>query len=195
MVFLLHTGDLVLKVYILPTPPNRALLKVLYDMTLDKDYGALTQRLGMYLRSTKLDHYYKRQELLLLINKLYLSNIFKYTDSGSVAWFVQSLQNATIGHELNVNPCTISSFFKPLMGMGVLEHDVTEIENNIARDLNGYLTHKYNQNSSAFNEVLVNVYDMFHVHIPVNQVQVHRFELAPTLAPLVFYTNKHLQPG
>jgi hypothetical protein len=178
------------KVYILPTAPNKVLLKLLFNLSIRNDFSAMTSRLSMYLRSQKLNHVMRHQQLLLLIDKIYLSNIFKYTEAESASWFVTSLHNRQIGWELNVNPLPISEFFRPLMGMGINEHDVTEIENLIARDLNNYLTARYNEESAHFNEIFVGIFDMFHIHIPLKQVNVHRFELTPALAPIVFCTDK-----
>lgn len=180
-----------MKVYILPKEANRNLLKLLFSLSTNNDYGSFIQRLGMYLKSTKLHNHHTRQELTFLLNKLYLSNIFKYSESQSYSWFIQSLKNNMLGYEMVVNPCAVGEFFKPLMGMGINDYDTTEIENLLTRDINEYLTNKYNENSASFNGIFVDLFEVFNTHIPVERVYVHRFELAPTWAPLVFCSEKN----
>lgn len=179
-----------MKVYMLPSEENRSLLRVLSGFT---DYAGLASRLQLYTKSNNLDNPQRRRELALLINKICLYNIFKYVETDSAASFVVGLSNNSLGYTFSVNNMLVTDYFKPLMGLAVGENDVYGAENLIINELQSYISYKYNQNSSALNESFVGVFDMFSTYVPVSQVNLIRFELTPTLTPLMFYSDKHLR--
>lgn len=179
-----------MKVYTLPVEQNKRLLKVLRGFN---DYGKLIHNLQLYLESTKLDNMYKHSELILLINKICLYNMYKYVEAGSPTWFATSLKNNTIGYEMNIDNVLVSEFFKPLMGRRVSDVDLHWKENLIIGELYRHITSNYEQHGSALNESFVGIYDMFSTYLPISQINLHRFEITPSLIPLMFCSDKNIR--
>lgn len=179
-----------MKVYTLPAEQNKRLLKVLCGFN---DYGRLMHNLQLYLESTKLEDAHKRNEVILLINKICLYNMYRYAEAGSPTWFATSLKNNTIAYEMNIDNVLVSEFFKPLMGMSVSDVDLHCKENLIIGELYRHITSNYAEHGSALNESFVGIYDMFSTYIPISQINLHRFEITPSLTPLMFCTEKHMR--
>lgn len=178
-----------IKAYVLPRESNKELIRALHRVYIREEFPRFTQRLSVILRSPKILNVTFSRDLLLLINKIYLNNIYKYTDPNSISWFLQSLKNRQFGWELNIESYYIYDFFRPLMGMGVNDIDSLEIENTLAMELNSFLTEIYNSDSDSFNEIFIEVFETFQRYIPTKFIRVCKFDLTPNLAPLVFYTE------
>lgn len=178
-----------MKALMLPRASNNALYRILCASFLKTGASRLKGNLSVLLRSSKLQSHDGGPKLLMLINRIYLSSVHRYIDTGLSAWFLQTLQRRQFGDDISIDAYLISDFVEEMSGLSCTHLDRTEIENLVCREISGFMSHIYLERTDEFNEALLGVYEMLQCYLPNSGVKIHRFELTPTLDPVVFYTE------
>lgn len=183
-----------MQVLVLPKKANNQLLRELSKCQNSRDFQTFSHRLGLSLRSTKLQSPVNSRALLFLLNRVILTNIYKYVEEGANSHFLYCVSNKLIVHDFYVNNYYICDFVKEMMGSGVQDYEHAAIENSVCKEIMCFITYIYTQASETFNEAFLALYEMLYTYIPSSAVNVKRFELSPELDPIVFCTAKPKPP-
>lgn len=179
-----------MKAFILPGHTNKNLVRYLHGVYIREEFSGFCQRLSVVLRSPKVTGREASKSLFMLINRTYLSNIYRYIENKDMGRFINNLNNGLFSWELLIEPREIYDFVSTTVGLSVGDVDRMEVENFVYQELYMFLCGLYNNDRNNFNILLLEVMEMMYRYIPAEQIKVAKIELTPNLNPIVLYHER-----
>lgn len=179
-----------INVFILPDKENKELLRLLQLEYIKEGFNGFLRAVSRTVRCDHTSNPETAQQLMLLVNNLFLYNVYKYLNTQNQLHFFNSMANNTFAHELCVENHYFRDLMRSLIGNNVANEDMDEMENQFSQVLLNYMSHFYSQSSGAYNEVFCKLFCMFQEQVPYQVVTPYRFEQTPYLAPMLMYSNK-----
>ena len=127
-------------------------------------------------------------ELLFILNKILLDNIFRYIANRIPNNFLFLLSNNTFSKDIYVNPFYVSQIID---STGLYIEDKTELENIITSKLQVYIDRIYMTNTDCLNILIMNVFDVMYRNLQHINISYYKFELMNYQQPILLYSEQN----
>lgn len=125
------------------------------------------------------------------ICKIILHQLYAYIEEGRISDYIRHMTYDHFPVALYIRPFYVTDVLGDYYRSTIPEIDHCETENDLITCFHGYITSIYNADKERFKQVFTEIMQMYVQYMPSN-VRVLRFDLSPTLSPVVCYTEQSL---
>lgn len=129
-------------------------------------------------------------ELLFVLNKILLDNIFRYVADKRAHDFMVLLAHRTFSKDIYVNPFYVNQIIECT---GIQLEDKTELENTITRKLQVYIDQIYTTNAESMNIPLLAVFETMFLNLQHINIGYYKFELMNYVQPILLYAERQYE--
>lgn len=129
-------------------------------------------------------------DLLFILNKILLDNVFRHVVSKDSHTFMFQLAHRTFSKDIYINPFYINQIIE---SSGIYLEDKTELENELVRRLQTYLDDIYCNHAEALNIPLLAVFEMMFLNLQHINIGYYKFELMHFVQPMLLYTERQIE--
>lgn len=129
-------------------------------------------------------------DLLFILNKVLLDNIFRYVAEKRTHDFMALLAHRTFSKDIYINPFYVSQIIE---STGLYIEDKTELENHITRRLQLYIDQIYTTNAETMNVPLMGVFEAMFLNLQHLNIGYYKFELMNWVQPILLYTERQYE--
>jgi hypothetical protein len=129
-------------------------------------------------------------DLLFVLNKILLDNIFRYVVAKNTHGFMFLLAHGTFGKDIYINPFYVAQVLEST-GVYISDEDKTEIENKIIQKLQLYIDDMYSTNTDSLNVPLLGMFEVMFNNLQHINIGYYKFELMNYVQPILLYTERH----
>ena len=126
-------------------------------------------------------------DLLFMLNKILLDNIFRFIAMKIPHNFMVLLAHRTFSKDIYINPFYVNQIIE---ATGLYIEDKTEIENMIIRRLQLYIDEMYTKNAESMNVSLLASFDVMYRNLQHLNIGYYKFELMNYVQPILLYTER-----
>lgn len=126
-------------------------------------------------------------ELLFIMNKIILDNIFKYVIYNNKNLLINLLSNRNFTKDVYINPFYTGQILE--LSEAIYE-DKTEIENLLNKKISKYMDEIYLRNCDNLNMSIFDMFNFMENHLKYIPISYYKFELANTVKPILIYSEK-----
>lgn len=178
-----------MKALLLPTKTCSEMLRVLREHFINEGTSVFMMNISNAARVDITQSTEIQAQVQLQICKILLDNLYRYINENRLSEFIRHTMHNHVGLSVYINPVYVTEILKPYYDLNVPAEDHQEIENNLLSIHYSYINLIYMRDHERFNRIMHETMMLMMEMIPSN-VQVIRFELTPSLAPMVCYTEK-----
>ena len=175
------------KVLMLPSKPNRALLKALAQGYITEEFQSLSNTVARALGNPlACDNPAFNQAVLKTLNNILLDNVMGYITSQETYHFA-----TVVGYNQFISNCRVrikylDEFFD---SWSAIREDKEEAESCIVYALLNWLQGYYLSHAHDLNACLLELHEAMRLYTPYRYVRTYRFEIDFDLHPLLIYTD------
>lgn len=129
-------------------------------------------------------------ELLFILNKILLDNIFRYIANKAAHDFMVLLAHRTFSKDIYINPFYVNQIID---STGLYIEDKTELENILTYKLQVYIDEMYCKNAESLNIPLMGVFDVMYRNLQHINIAYYKFELMNYVQPILLYTERQYE--
>lgn len=178
-----------MKALFLPANPTSILNRILREHYIDESTNTFMMNLSRDSGVTFNGNTEIQAQLHLQFTKIFLDNLYKYLYENRLHEFVVTMANRQLGAALYIKPTYATEILSPIYGPETTDEEKYDIEQALIYHYSYRLCYMYGKDIDRFNNVAALIMEQFVSLLPSN-IQVLRFELSPTLVPMVCYTDK-----
>lgn len=129
-------------------------------------------------------------DLLFILNKVLLDNIFRYVAEKKTHEFMTLLAHRTFSKDIYINPFYVNQIIE---STGILIEDKTELENHITYKLQTYIDQIYTTHAESLNVPLLGVFETMYLNLQHINIGYYKFELMNYVQPILLYTERQYE--
>lgn len=129
-------------------------------------------------------------ELLFVLNKILLDNIFRYVADKRMHDYMYLLAHRTFSKDIYINPFYVNQIIE---STGIVLEDKTELENTITRKLQVYIDQIYTTNAESMNIPLLAVFETMYLNLQHINIGYYKFELMNYVQPILLYAERQYE--
>ena len=176
------------KVMLLPSKPNRELVKVIQLGYISEEFGVLANSIATWIANPLArNNEAFNQTVFKTLNTILLDNVMSY------AMQCERFHFATVlGYNQFMTNCIVRvKYLDDLMQNWAMmaEHDKDESEEAITHFLLVWLNSHFQKYHQEINAALLQLHEQMIIQTPYRYVRNYRFEIDPELRPLLIYTD------
>lgn len=176
-----------IKLMILPSAPNRALMSSLRLGYINEEFEDLCRAVATWLKNPlACSNEAFPQAVMRTLNTVLLDNVMRYVVDQSHFHFA-----TVVGYNQFVHNCTVRvKYLDDLFhNWSTVREDKEELEEGVSTCLLRWLVNHHDRHHSDFNASLLQLYEQMAIQTPYRYVRTYRYELDPELRPMLIYTD------
>ena len=126
-------------------------------------------------------------DLLFMLNKVLLDNIFRHVANRTPHLLLGLLANKMFGKDIYINPFYVSQIIEDT---GIQIEDKTELENLITYRLQIYIDNIYVHNADVMNAAITAMFEVMYNNLQHINFGFYKFELMNYVQPILLYTER-----